>query len=115
MIEVNAERITKKEKIGGVEFEAVYRKARIPVPSDTLRKIAASSTLAEGEKISGMEEKETDFAILGAAFGFCPEFNPRTVMANDYIVRDEDVAMTLRDGRTIYCDIYRPVNATEKI
>jgi predicted acyl esterase len=115
MIEVKAERIAKKEKIGGAEIETVYRKARIPVPPDTLRKIAAGSTLAEGEKISGIEEKETDFAILGAAFGFCPEFNPRTVMANDYIVCDQDVAVTLRDGTIIYTDIYRPFNVTEKI
>jgi hypothetical protein len=115
MMEVKAERITKKEKFGDVELETVYRKARIPVPPDTLRKIAASSTVAEDEKVSGMEDKETDFAILGAAFGYCPEFNPRTVMANDYIVCDQDVAMTLRDGTVIYSDIYRPVNITEKI
>src|SRR5574342_761099 len=101
MIEMKAERITKKEKTGGVEFETVYRKARIPVPPDTLRKIAAGSTVTEGEKISGMEDKKTDFAILGAAFGFCPEFNPRTVMANDYIICDQDVAVTLRDGTII--------------
>ena len=76
MLEVKAERITKKEKIGGVEFETVYRKARIPVPPDTLKKIAAGSTLAEGEKISGTEDKKTDFAILGAALGFVRSLIP---------------------------------------
>jgi predicted acyl esterase len=115
MEEVKAERITKKEIIGGVELETIYRKSRIPVPPDTLRKIAASSTLAEGEKISGMEDKQNDFAILGAAFGFCPEFNPRTVMPNEYIICDQDIAVTLRDGTIIYTDIYRPVNSAEKI
>ena len=115
MEEIKVERIVKKETFGGVEFETVYRKARIPVPPDTLKKIAANSTLAEGEKVSGMEDKENDFAILGAAFGFCPEFNPRTIMANDYIVCDQDVAVTLRDGTIIYTDIYRPFNVTEKI
>ena len=53
MEEVTAERITKKEKIGGVEFETVYRKARIPVPPDTLRKIIAGSPLSEDEKSLG--------------------------------------------------------------
>jgi predicted acyl esterase len=115
MEEVTAERITKKENIGGVEFETVYRKARIPVPPDTLRKIIAGSPLSEDEKISGMEDKETDFALLGASFGYCPKFNPRTIMANDYIICDQDVATTLRDGTVIYSDIYRPVNAVEKI
>jgi hypothetical protein len=38
-----------------------------------------------------------------------------TRAANDYIVCDQDVAMTLRDGTVIYCDIYRPAHATEKI
>lgn len=115
MEEVKAERIIKKEIINGVELETVYRKARIPAPPDLLKKIAAGSTVDKDEKVSGTEDKQTDFKILGASFGFCPDFNQRTYMANDYIVCDQDVAVTLRDGTVIYTDIYRPVNAPEKI
>jgi len=115
MEELKAKTITKKEKLGNVEFETVYRKARIPAPPDILKQIAASTTLSKDDKTTGMEDKETDFKILGASMGYCPEFNPCTVMVSEYIARDQDVAVTLRDGTVIYTDIYRPANATEKI
>ena len=110
-----ADQLTKKESFGGVEYETIYRKARIPAPKDLLQKIIAGSKLAEGEKVDGTEDKDNDFKLLGAAMGFCPDFDPRTVVINEHIVRDQDVGVAMRDGTVIYCDIYRPTQTTGKI
>lgn len=113
--EIKVDRKTIKEVHGGVEYEHVYRKCRIPAPKDALRKVIESSKVAAEDKLDGTEDKETDFKLLGAAMGFCPDFDPRTVKINDHIVREQDLEVVLRDGTKIYCDIYKPTNLTEKI
>ncbi|HHV13195.1 MAG TPA: CocE/NonD family hydrolase [Clostridiales bacterium] len=47
--------------------------------------------------------------------GFCPAFNQRVYEAAPGIICEQDVAVKMRDGVTIYTDIFRPKNATEKI
>ncbi|NNK02305.1 MAG: CocE/NonD family hydrolase, partial [Desulfatitalea sp.] len=56
----------------------------------------------------GLGEK----TLAGAGFGFCPPLNPRTYEAEPGIICEQDVSVTLRDGTTIYTDIYRPEGAT---
>lgn len=71
--------IIKTEKFGDVELETVYRQVRRP---------------------------STDAANR---FSFCPAFNPRTYVAEPGILCEQDVAVKMRDGITIYTDIYRPI------
>lgn len=85
----NLERITKLEKFGEEEIETIYRKARKPLTEEEL---AANNS--------------------EVTFAFCPKFNPRTYIAEEGILCEQDVAVTLRDGTVIYTDIYRPVGAT---
>ena len=60
------------------------------------------------ENWDGLEEK----SLEGAGFGICPPLNPRTYLAEDGIICEQDVPVTLRDGIVIYTDIYRPVGQT---
>lgn len=48
-------------------------------------------------------------------FNFCPELNQRTYEAEPGILCEQDVAVKLRDGVTIYADIYRPSDTAEKV
>ena len=88
-----AEKIRRKELFGGVEIEAIYRETRRPAPQ-------AGKKVKEGkeENWDGLEEK----TLEGAGFGFCPPLNPRTYLAEDGILCEQDVAVTLRDGIVIY-------------
>jgi len=83
--------ITKKEKFGDVELETIYRETKRPLPS------------YEG----------IDLAARGATFSFVSPFNPRTYIAEPGIICDQDVAVKMRDGVTIYADIYRPAGQTD--
>ena len=80
---------TKKEVFKGVELETIYRQARIPVDPE------------EGLDLSKLE------GIASTAHGFCAKFNQRTYKTDDGIVCEQDVPVVLRDGTTIYADIYR--------
>ena len=88
-----AERITKKEVVNGVEFETIYRKALKPVTPQYLSSL-------------NLEDREG----LGAA----PEIKYRKYYPVPGIICEQDVPMQLRDGVTIYSDIYRP-DTTEKV
>lgn len=44
--------------------------------------------------------------------GYCPPFQPRSYTAAPGIVCEQDQAIVLRDGTTIYADIYRPAAET---
>ncbi|MCL5734970.1 MAG: CocE/NonD family hydrolase [Actinobacteria bacterium] len=68
------------EKFGDEEIEVIYRPSPPPLPGDKL--------LLDG-------------------LGFHPPFNQRTYI-EDGIRVDQDVAVKLRDGTTIYVDVYRP-------
>lgn len=92
----NKEIFTKKEVLRGQEITTYYRKARVPVDPD----------------------EDLDLSKLGGlaatAHGFCAKFNQRTYKNEDGIICEQDVPVKMRDGVTIYCDIYRP-DTTEKI
>jgi uncharacterized protein len=70
------------------------------------------------KEVFGNEELETIYretrkpTTEKLVFTFCPPFNPRTFIAEPGILCDQDVPVTLRDGTTIYTDIYRPVGQT---
>ncbi len=76
-----------KEKFGNEEIEVIYKKARTP--------------------ISPSEGESADIS----AFGFSPDLNQRIYIAEPGILCEQDVPMQLRDGTTIYTDIFRPVGA----
>ncbi|MBN1103093.1 MAG: CocE/NonD family hydrolase [Deltaproteobacteria bacterium] len=98
-----AEKIRKKERFGGVEIDAIYRETRRPAPQ-----VDKKGKQDKDENWDGLDEK----TLEGAGFGFCPPLNPRTYMAEDGILCQQDVAVTLRDGIVIYADIYRPAGQT---
>ena len=83
------ERITKKMKFGDEEIEAIYRRARKPLNKQELEALNGAVT-----------------------FAFCPDFQPRSYIAEDGILCEQDVAVKLRDGTTIYVDVFRPVDQT---
>jgi uncharacterized protein len=76
------------EKFGNEEVEVIYRRARTP---------KSPSEAGESADIS--------------AFGFCPDLNPRTYIAEPGILCEQDVPVKMRDGITIYTDIFRPIGA----
>ncbi|HYD16767.1 MAG TPA: CocE/NonD family hydrolase [Candidatus Nanoarchaeia archaeon] len=78
------------KRFGNEEIEVIYRKARTPI---------APSEANESADIS--------------AFGFCPELNTQTYVAAPGILCEQDVPVKLRDGTTIYTDVFRPIGATD--
>lgn len=74
------DRITVTETYDGEEIQHAYKKARTPVT-----------------ELTG-----------NGHFGFRPPFHPHTYRAAKGILCDQDVAVKMRDGVTIYVDIYRP-------
>jgi predicted acyl esterase len=88
------ELFSKKEVFNGVEVETLYRQARVPVDPE------------EGLDLSKLE------GIASTAHGFCAKFNQRSYVNEDGILCEQDVPVILRDGTTIYTDIYRPIGET---
>ena len=85
---------TKVETFKGVEMETIYRQGKVPVdPKDENRD-------AGGPGMNSM------------GMGVCPELNPRTYECAPRIICEQDVAVKMRDGVTIYVDIYRPKDKT---
>lgn len=84
------DRIIKKQVFNGEELEVVYRRARRPLNKEELAKLNGAVT-----------------------FAFRPDFNQRTYVAEPGIICEQDVAVKLRDGVTIYVDIFRPENMTD--
>lgn len=91
------ERFTLKETFHGEELEAVYMVARKPTAVDPSVDLSAS---------------EDPMARMGQ--GFCPAFNQRTYECAPGVMCDQDVPVKMRDGVTIYCDLYRPADTTQK-
>ncbi|MDF2872552.1 MAG: putative hydrolase, CocE/NonD family [Anaerocolumna sp.] len=84
----------KKEVFNGQELETLYRQARVPVDPEA------------GLDLSKLE------GIAATAHGFCAKFNQRTYVNEDGILCEQDVPVILRDGTTIYVDIFRPEGET---
>lgn len=81
---------TKQEELRGETIETCYRKARVPVDPD------------ENLDLSKLE------GIASTAHGFCAKFNQRVYETEDGLICEQDVPVVLRDGTTIYTDIFRP-------
>lgn len=88
------EYFTKKEKFGDTEIETIYRKARVPIDPE------------EGLDLSKLP------GMASTAHGFCAKFNQRVYKTEDGIICEQDVPVKMRDGITIYTDIYRPEGET---
>lgn len=91
------ERFVLKETFCGEELDAIYMVARKPVSVDPSVDISAS---------------EDPMARMGQ--GFCPAFNQRVYEAAPGILCEQDVPVKMRDGVTIYADIYRPRDEAQK-
>ncbi len=87
------EQFTIATEMNGEVIDKVYAKELIPVP------------LEEFEQLSEGEKK------LHKPYPFCQ----RTYEAAPGIVCDQDVAVEMRDGVTLYCDIFRPANDAQKV
>ncbi len=98
----------KKMMFGGEEIDAIYRDARRPAPLEVLQKESEAPSEENDENWDGLGEKN----LGGAGFGFCPELNTRTYIAEEGILCEQDIPVTLRDGTVIYTDIYRPEGET---
>ena len=98
--------ITKKMTFGGEEFEVPFAKGNPGKSREELdeikRKLQEDPDAGDGEMVATM--------------GFCAKYNPHTYMTDiPNVMCERDVACVLRDGTTIYADIYRPANTTEKV
>jgi len=93
-----AEYFSKKEIFQGEEIEAIYRVARKPMPVDPNKDLSKS-----------------DNPMDAMGHGFCPAFNQRVYDAAEGIVCEQDVAVKMRDGATIYCDILRPKDFSARV
>ncbi len=82
-----------KETFGGEEMMAAYRVARRPNDNQAEVDLSAS---------------DDPMARMGQ--GFCPPFNTHTYEAAPGIICMQDQPVQMRDGTTIYCDIYKPDN-----
>ena len=89
---------TLKEVFKGEEIEAIYRVSRKPV---------------ENQEAVDLANSEDPMARMGQ--GFCPAFNQRVYDAAPGIICEQDVAVKMRDGVTIYTDIFRPKNCPDQI
>lgn len=93
-----AEYFTKKEIYQGEEIEAIYRVARKPAPVDPAKDLSKS-----------------DNPMDAMGHGFCPAFHQRVYEAAEGIICEQDVAVKMRDGATIYCDILRPKDSPVRV
>lgn len=84
---------TKKQCFGDEELEVIYRETKRPIDP-------SADVSAEGAGMGAM------------GMGVAPKFNPRTYLAAPDILCEQDVAVKMRDGITIYVDIFRPANET---
>lgn len=69
--------------------------------------------VCEGEEVDVMFRNSvplTDINTIPGGWGFYPPLNPRTYEENG-IICEQDVPVKMRDGVTIYTDIYRPAGA----
>jgi len=85
----------KTEVLRGQEMEVVYREVKRPY-------------VIEGDPSEGGP------GMLAMGMGLVPAFNQRTYEVAPGIICEQDVAVKMRDGITIYIDIFRPVT-NEKI
>ena len=90
------ERIIEKQVFNGEEFDVPYVKGN---PGKTREEMDAM-------KASGQMNADP----MAAMFSYCAKLNPHTYNPAPGIICEQDVGVKLRDGTTIYVDIYRPDN-----
>lgn len=95
------ERKIEKKVFGGKEFDVVYVKGKPGKTKEEMDAMRASGDL--------------NVDPAAQSFSFCAKLNPHTYEVRPGIICEQDQACILRDGTTIYCDIYRPNNTTEKV
>jgi predicted acyl esterase len=86
-------------EVDGERIDVVFRKGN---PGLTVAQV--SERRAKGEDV--------------ISFSVCPELNPRTYIATEcapHIACEQDVAIQMRDGVTIYADIYRPASRSDPL
>jgi predicted acyl esterase len=66
------------------------------------------------EEIKRFKEEHPE-DVGGGMFSYCAPLNQRTYLAAPGIICQQDQAVKLRDGVTIYADIYRPALSFEKV
>ena len=79
---------TKMKKFGDEEIECIYTKMREPVTMEELEKIP-------------VDQREN--------YDYLPPLNHRTYIPEDGILCEQDIPVKMRDGVTIYVDMYRPI------
>ena len=90
-----------KRIFDGEEYEVPFVKGKPGKTKEEMDEMRASGNVNEDP--------------MAAMFSFCAKLNHRTYEAAPGIICEQDVPMKLRDGVTIYSDIYRPAYCTEKI
>ena len=87
------EQFTVKKEIDGEKIEQIYAKELIPTPI---------------EEFEQMSEEEK---ALHKPYSF----NQRTYEAMPGVICEQDVAVEMRDGAKLYCDVYRPADEAVKV
>ena len=95
------ERITIKKVFEGEEYDVVYMKGNPGKTKEEMEEMRASGNVNADP--------------MAAMFSYCAKLNPRAYEAAPGITCYQDTACRLRDGTTIYADIYRPSNTAEKV
>jgi len=95
------ERFVEKRVFNGEEFDVVFVKGKPGHTKEELDEMRATGTLNADP--------------MAAMFSYCAKLNPRTYEAAPGVICEQDVAVRLRDGTTIYADIYRPEFTDVKI
>ena len=88
--------------------ETVERKMKYETGEETVIFRSAQRPKNPEEMIQAANQRST------AKRGICPPPDPKTYEVEPGIVCDQDVAVKMRDGATVYADIYRP-DCTEKV
>ena len=98
-----ADVLVQMDKFAGGEVEAYYRRMKQPATQEQLQAMCEQYNMSTNEH-------------LGGNYQYCPPFNPRTYIAQEEgrILCMQDVAVKMRDGVTIYADIFRP-DTEEKV
>jgi len=80
--------------------------------TEVQRKLKRKKEMFGDEEIETIYRETRKPSVEATGFSFCPPFNQRTYIAEDGIICEQDVPVTMRDGVIIYPDIYRPVGQT---
>lgn len=95
------ERIYKKTDFNGEEIEVCFVKGLPGKTKEEMDEMRASGNVNVDE--------------MASMFSYCAAYNPRTYEADPGVLCHQDVAVRMRDGVTIYADIYTPKYQPEPV